>query len=143
MTKKFLVLSRKRMRFYTVLAVLGLSLIFSGCPTDAAEDRHPAYGTPPYSGPATGEESGYHDGGPTTIKITLTLEEGYITTVSYEGSTGITNGIGSQVRDNAPSQIIARNSFDIDVFSGASVTRDLTIKAGKKALNTISGVNVD
>jgi hypothetical protein len=28
MTKRFLVLSRKRMRFYAVLAVLGLSLIF-------------------------------------------------------------------------------------------------------------------
>jgi uncharacterized protein with FMN-binding domain len=127
-----------------LFALTALSLIFSGCPTDAEKDnRHPAYGSPPHTGDVTGDASGYHDGGATTVNITLSLKDGYITAVSYEGSTGITAGIGSLVRDKAPSQIVAKNSFDIDTFSGASVTRNLTIEAGKKALNTIPGVSLE
>jgi uncharacterized protein with FMN-binding domain len=147
MMKRFPVLSGKKMRPYAALAVL--SLVFAACPNNPPEEkdnRHAPYGSPPYSGQVTGEANGTHQGGPTTIKLTLTLEEGYITSVGFDGSTGITEGIGSRVRDQAPAQIIAANSFNddvIDAFSGATVTRTTTIAAGKKALNTIPGVNVE
>ncbi|MDR2402607.1 MAG: FMN-binding protein [Spirochaetaceae bacterium] len=135
------------MRPYAALAVL--SLVFAACPNDSPEEkdnRHAPYGSPPYSGQVTGEANGSHGGGQTTIKLTLTLEEGYITGVDFGGSTGITPSIGSQVRDQAPAQIIAANSFNddaIDTVTRATITRITTIAAGKNALNTIPGVNVE
>jgi hypothetical protein len=142
--KRFLALSRKKTQPYFALAVL--SFVLAACPNDPVEEKdskHPPYGSPPYTGAVTGEANGYHSAGTTTITLTLTLEEGYITDVSFEGSTGITEGVGSRIRDAAPSQIKKRNAIEIDAISQVTVTRETTIAAGKKALNTIPGVNVE
>jgi fumarate reductase flavoprotein subunit len=123
-----------------LFALTALGFVFTGCPTDAQEDtRHSAYGSPPYTGPVNGEASDYHQGGAVKIIITLALEDGYITNVNFDGSSGNTSGIGSRVIDNASAEIVAKNSVEIDRVSGATVTRNTVIAAGKAALMDIPG----
>jgi uncharacterized protein with FMN-binding domain len=117
-----------------------LALVFGGCPADTPQEedtRHSAYGSPPYTGSITGEASGYHQGGTAKVIITLTLEDGYITAVSFDGSSGNTAGIGSRVLETASAKIIKNNSVEIDVMSSASVTSRAVITAGKDALSKI------
>jgi uncharacterized protein with FMN-binding domain len=55
-----------------------------------------------------------------------------------------TSGIGSYVLTDAKkNEIIEKNSVEIDAVSGATFTRAALIKAGKQALNTIPGVNLE
>jgi uncharacterized protein with FMN-binding domain len=117
------------------IALVILSLVFAACPGNKA--KRPVYGSPPYTGSVSGEASDYHSGGPVKISVTLTLKDGYITAVSFDGSSGNTAGIGSLVIDDAPARIIANNSVEIDVMTGSSITSNAVIKAGKEALSKI------
>jgi uncharacterized protein with FMN-binding domain len=123
-----------------LIALAILIFVFAACPGDSPQEeniRHPAWGSPPYTGTVSGEASGYHQNGPIKIIITLTLEDGYITTVSFDGSSGNTDGYGSRVIDSAIGKIVADNSVEIDVMTGASVTSTAVVNAGRDALGKI------
>jgi len=131
----------QRGRLCLCTAVVGL-LAFAGCFTENEVDdgtKHAPYGDPLYTGNVDGSGSDTHSGGTCTVKIKLTLAEGYITAVDFTGSTGNTSGIGEVVLQNAPATIIARNSVEIDANSSASKTRNALITAGKQALAKIPG----
>ena len=136
----------KKITIGVLIAFAAAGFVFTGCPTDSGggDGRHPAYGTTPYTGTVTGTASGAHAGGTATVVIALTLVDGYITAVDFEGSSGNTAGFGSNVLTDAKkNEIITKNSVEIDVVSGATVTRAALVKAGKQALNTIPGVNLE
>jgi uncharacterized protein with FMN-binding domain len=99
--------------------------------------KHAPYGNPAFSGQVDGSAQGYHLEGLCKIVIILTLQEGYITGVDFTGSEGNTPGYGKRVIDGSPAQIIERNSFEIDAFSGATTSRNLVIQAGNGALSKI------
>lgn len=133
-----MMMKNKTAILFIALAVLGF--MFTGCPTDSEEDnRHSAYGTPPFTNTVTGQASGGHAGGTAKVVITLTLADGYITAVDLSGSTGNTTGYGSRVIDIAPAEIIAKNSVEIDKVSGATITWEALVAAGKAALGQIPG----
>jgi uncharacterized protein with FMN-binding domain len=123
-----------------LFALIALGFVFAGCPTDPEEDtRHPAYGTPPFTDTVEGQKTGGHAGGTAKVVIKLTLEEGYITAVDLSESTGNTAGYGLPVITDAPAEIIAKNSVEIDKVSGATVTWETLVAAGKAALGQIPG----
>jgi fumarate reductase flavoprotein subunit len=117
--------------------------IFTGCPTDTKNEdtssKHSAYGVPAYDGIVTGRASGTHLGGTAAAVIKLTLVNGYITAVDLSESAGHTAGIGLPVIQKAPAEIVEKNSVEIDRVSGATVTRQTVVDAGKAALGQIPG----
>jgi uncharacterized protein with FMN-binding domain len=136
----------KKITIGIVIALAAAGFVFTGCPTDSGggDGKHAAYGTPPYTGTVTGQASGAHAGGTATVVIALTLVDGYITAVDFTGSSGNTAGYGANVvTDTKKNEIITKNSVEIDAVSGATITRNALVKAGKQALNTIPGVNLE
>ncbi|MDR2798994.1 MAG: FMN-binding protein [Treponema sp.] len=133
MTKKLTVL----------LSAAVFCFLLIGCPTETddlpSSQKHAPYGDPPFSGEKSDTASSIHMEGPCKVIITLTLKDGYITNVSFEGSEGNTANVGGRVLSSAPDKIIAKNSVEIDAVSAATVTRNLVIEAGRKALAEIPG----
>jgi uncharacterized protein with FMN-binding domain len=116
-------------------AVIAISLVLAACfvesdPTDNPKGE--AFDS--YSGTAEGSGTGYNG---STIKVTLTLTNGYITDVQIDGP-GETPAIGGILIKNAPNQIKAANSLDAISGATATFTRDGIINAGKKALAEIT-----
>lgn len=142
-SKEYNLKSKKNSLVIWLLAVLAVSLVFMSCPSDSEDpppdNRHTPYGEPPYTGAASGSASGVHEHGPCVVSITLTLAKGYITGVSFTGSSGNSAGLGERVLNLAPAKIKEKNSVEIDVVSGSSVTSNLLITAGRQALATIPG----
>jgi fumarate reductase flavoprotein subunit len=92
------------------------------------------------TGASTGGPSGTADataqgfGGPVTV--TVTLENGKITSVEAEGQ-GETQGIGSRAIDMLPGLIVTANSAEVDALSGASVTSQAIKTAAREAIAKI------
>jgi uncharacterized protein with FMN-binding domain len=123
-----------------LFALTALGFVFTGCSTDAGEDnRHAPYGSPPFTGTVTSQQTGTHQGGQARVVIELTLADGYITAVDLSESTGNTAGIGLPVIQRAPARIIAKNSVEVDKVTGATVTWETLVAAGRAALGQISG----
>ena len=77
----------------------------------------------------TGEAQGFN--GP--ITVTVTLEDGKIVSVEALGDDE-TEGIGTPALTEIPAKIVASNSADVDVLSGATWTSEGVINAVKDAL---------
>jgi predicted small secreted protein len=142
--------TKRTMIFAVVPALLLAAAVLAGCDTGTGagngngNGKHAAYGSPLYTGEVSGTASGAHAGGTATVVIALTLVDGYITAVDFEGSSGNTAGFGSNVLTDAKkNEIITKNSVEIDAVTNASITRNALVKAGKQALNTIPGVNLE
>ena len=113
---------------FVLVAVTGLALAgcFAGC-TNVQPAR--------YTGEVEGSSMQGH-GGPVTVK--LTLVNGIITAVDvahFESP-----GFGHDLIDQAKPLIIQANSFDpVDGLTGATVTKNALMEAGKQALDKING----
>jgi fumarate reductase flavoprotein subunit len=92
-----------------------------------AQTKAPAYGK--FSGKVSGSAKGF--GGDVTVE--LTLKNGLITKADIKGPLE-TKEIGGKVITDAQKAIVARNSSDIDVVTGATLTSQAIINAGKNAL---------
>ena len=70
------------------------------------------------------------------ITVTITVEENKITNVEIKGDKE-TPTIGSTAVEQLPEKILAANSYDVEVVTGATVTstaiKDLTKEAMEKA----------
>ncbi|MCL2878508.1 MAG: FMN-binding protein, partial [Acidobacteria bacterium] len=113
-----------------LVAVTGLALAgcFVGCnPANVQQAR--------YTGEVEGSSMQGH-GGQVTVK--LTLVNGIITAVDvahFESP-----GFGHDLIDQAKPLIIQANSFDpVDGLTGATVTKNALMEAGKQALDKING----
>jgi fumarate reductase flavoprotein subunit len=122
---------KKRALFF----VIGIAVLFAlgACPTasDNTESRAEAFPGNP-TGRASGTAPGYH--GDVTVEITM--ENGWITTVTVAGPEE-SPGIGLVAVERAPDIIKAKNSVDIDVIAGATLTTDAIKAAGRQAINKI------
>lgn len=114
-------------KLFGLITAAALSLSLIGCSGGEA----PASGggvSGTFSGEATGQ------GGPANpVKVTITLEDSVITDVTAEGP-GETDGIGTKALDSMPGAIVASNSLDVDMVSGATVTSNAIIEAATGAL---------
>ena len=91
-----------------------------------------------YTGEVEGSSMQGH-GGPVTVK--LTLVKGKITAVDVTHFE--TPGLGLDLIDRAKPLIIQANSFDpVDGLTGATVTKNALIEAGKQALAKIDGAKL-
>jgi uncharacterized protein with FMN-binding domain len=124
------------------IALAILILVVAAC-SGNKDTRHPPYGIAPdyYTGKVESDtKTGIHMEGPCSVKISLTLANGYITEVSFVEAAGHSETLGKRlVIDKAPNEIIAKNSVEIAAVSSATVSRNLVVDAGKAALATIPG----
>ena len=88
---------------------------------------------------ATGTGTAKGFGGDVTV--TVTLENGVITAVTAEGANE-TPGIGTPALESVPAAMVAGNTVNVDVMTGATFTSNGVIEAAKLAL-TAAGVNPD
>ena len=118
--------------FLLVFFIFGF--IFSACivefdPMDISPAE--AYGN--ITGEATGSSTGF-SGGP--ITVTLIMENGKIVDAIVVGDKE-TPGIGARVISSSPRLIVAKNSPDIDIVSGATSTSNAVKSAGMAALERL------
>jgi fumarate reductase flavoprotein subunit len=92
-----------------------------------AQAKAPAYGA--FNGTVDGKAKGF--GG--DVSVTLTLKKGIITKAVIKGAQE-TKEIGGKVITDAQKTIVAKNSAEIDVVAGATITSNAIIEAGKAAL---------
>jgi hypothetical protein len=136
------------------LAALAVSLALSACPAEPDDSKkglpHGPYGNPPYTGPANGTAASASadeliEWNSASITIHLTLEEGYIKTVTFD-QVGHTADRGIPIIEKARNDIVAKNEIKIpvvDVVGYASVTPTLINRAGQQALAAIPGYTPD
>ena len=86
---------------------------------------------------ATGTAKGFAG----DVTVTLTLTDGVITAAVAEGANE-TPGVGTPALDKLPAAMVAGNTVNVDVVSGATFTSNGVIEAAKAALTT-AGLNVD
>ncbi|MBQ7850873.1 MAG: flavocytochrome c [Clostridia bacterium] len=75
------------------------------------------------------------------VTVTLTLTDGVITEAKAEGADE-TPGVGTPALENMPAAMVAGNTVNVDVVSGATRTSNAVLEAAKAAL-TAAGVNAD
>jgi len=115
-------------KLFGMLTAAALTLSLAGCSSQAPASSDGVSGT--FTGEATGQ------GGPSNpVKVTITLENSVITDFQAEGP-GETDGIGSKAIDSMPGAIVASNSLDVDMVSGATVTSTAILEAAKAALDS-------
>lgn len=75
------------------------------------------------------------------VKVTITVEGGKITNAVVDGSTQ-SEGYGKTAADGLTQEIVDGQTYDIDVVSGATATRDAVSTATKEAMKE-AGFDVD
>ena len=75
------------------------------------------------------------------VTVTLTLTDGVITEAKAEGANE-TPGVGTPALENMPAAMVAGNTVNVDIVSGATFTSKAVLEAAKAAL-TAAGVNAD
>ena len=86
------------------------------------------------SGAATGSAWGRNG----RVTVSVTRANGGITGVQVNASEETTSiSDVSRVIQNAPGEIISRNTVNVDMVSGATITRNAIIEAGNKAVHLI------
>lgn len=119
-----------------LLMTLAMLASFAACSQSANVESTP---TPvPESKPAAGK---YTDGTHTAsaygmngeVPVTVVVENGAIVSVTV-GDHSETPGIGTMAAEQLPEKIIAAQSADVDVVSGATITSNAILKAVKIAL---------
>jgi len=116
------------MKKLLIAGILTGLLIFAGCASGASASG----GSGKASGSATASAPGF--GG--EIKVTVTMEKGKIVKVDVDGPSE-TQGVGSRAVINLPAQMVAKNSVDVDVVAGASISSHAILTAAKEAVSQI------
>ena len=75
------------------------------------------------------------------VTVTLTLTDGVITDAKAEGADE-TPGVGTPALEQLPAAMVAGNTVNVDIVSGATYSSNGVIEAAKAAL-TAAGLNVD
>jgi len=92
--------------------------------------------------PAMAEEvTGTAKGFGGEVTVTLTIENGVITAAKAEGADE-TPGVGTPALEQLPAAMVAGNTVNVDVVSGATFTSNGVIEAAKAAL-TAAGLKVE
>jgi fumarate reductase flavoprotein subunit len=121
----------------TKKVVLVLAILAAVALAVTAQDKAPAYGK--FSGTVDASVPGFgatmEESAP-DVKVTLTLKNGLITKAVITGAKE-TKEIGGKVIAAAPKIIVARNSPEIDIVTGATITSQAIIDAGNKALEKV------
>jgi uncharacterized protein with FMN-binding domain len=131
-----LIMGKKKVIFASLATVLLISVAGQGFasqyPVSSNIEKSPPYGD--FNGTVTGSGKGWAR---TPIEVTLTLVNGYITKVDINHRE--TPRYVRTLMEHAKSIIPQTNSFDdIDVISGATVTRNGLMEAGRNALGQIN-----
>lgn len=115
--------------------VLACMMLLSACGGSA-----PA-ATTEAAAPAAASYTGTAQGMGGDVSVTLTIENGVITDCVATGDKE-TDGIGSVVIAQFPTQVVEGNTINLDAVSGATITSNAFIEAAKAAL-TAAGLNPD
>ena len=115
--------------------VLACMMLLSACGGSA-----PA-ATTEAAAPAAASYTGTAQGMGGEVSVTLTIENGVITDCVATGDKE-TDGIGSVVIAQFPTQVVEGNTINLDAVSGATITSNAFIEAAKAAL-TAAGLNPD
>ncbi len=92
--------------------------------------------------PAMAEEvTGTAKGFGGDVTVTLTVENGVITAAKAEGADE-TPGVGTPALEQLPAAMVAGNTVNVDIVSGATFTSNAVIEAAKAAL-TAAGLKVE
>jgi fumarate reductase flavoprotein subunit len=89
-------------------------------------------------GPYTGNTMGFHG----RVSVTLEVADGILTSVIVRGSDE-TVGIGSLAIDSMGDAMLAANSIEVDIVSGATHTSRAVMDAAAKALAQAGLTNAD
>jgi flavocytochrome c len=128
-------LFRKSLAF---LLALTMVLSMAGCSSSAGSDTSDTTAAASQESEAAGQ---YKDGTYTAsaygmngdVPVTVVVENGRITSITV-GENSETAGIGSNAIDQLPDAMIAAQTPDVDVYSGATMTSKALIKAVRIAL---------
>ena len=124
---------------YIVLGVVALCLVFAACWDEFFFNGHDAYknaGGSLINGTETGTGEGFNG---STIKVKITVANGYIDKVDITSSTGEYGAEGKKAMADAQTLIKAQNSFDFQVDALGVATRTVKgiIDGGKDALDKL------
>ena len=117
------------------IIIVALALILGGCPVD--DDTEDSKDVPSTDltgltgGPETGRAWGMHS----WIEVTLTIADGIITNAIVTGHD--TPSIGEAVIEVAAEQMMRKNSVEIDVIAGVTITCTAIREAGREAVGKI------
>ena len=121
--------------FVSVLtSVLALSLV--ACSNGSSNTEQTETGVK--DGEYTASAEGFGNG---EVKVTITVKEGKIASAEVDGSTQ-SEGYGKTAADGLAQEIVDGQTYDIDVVSGATATRDAVSLAAKDCM-TQAGFDVD
>ncbi len=122
-----------KLRSTKVAAVLACALALTGCSSSTSSS---ASGITDGTYSATGVGFGNGD-----VPVTITVENGVITAATVDGSTQ-SDGYGKDAADGLAQEIVDNQTWDIDVVSGATATRNAVADAAKEAMAE-AGFDVD
>jgi major membrane immunogen (membrane-anchored lipoprotein) len=129
----------KNRKLFFIFGIIAIALMFvlGACSADPADDSGsgpgPFPGNP--SGKDTGSAWGFHD----YVYVEITMTDGWITEVNIDADES--PGVGAVAVDKAPAIIIAKNSVNIDVLAGATLTTTAIKTAGNEAIDKIIAAN--
>lgn len=114
-------------------SVLALSLVACSSSSNTEQTE-----TGVKDGEYTASAEGFGNG---EVKVTITVKEGKIASAEVDGSTQ-SEGYGKTAADGLAQEIVDGQTYDIDVVSGATATRDAVSLAAKDCM-TQAGFEVD
>ncbi len=120
-----------KFRSAKIAAALACALAVTGC-SSSTSSSSVKDGT--YSATGTGFGNG-------EVPVTITVENGVITEATVDGSTQ-SDGYGKDAADGLAKEIVDGQTWDIDVVSGATATRNAVADAAKEAMKQ-AGFDVD
>ncbi len=132
---------KKKLVLWFMLAVMVLSL--SACTAKPKEETpvtEPDTAVSSLYTPGVYEATAKGFGGDVTV--TMTFDESSITLVTIKGDDE-TDGVGSKAVENMPAVILEKQSADVDMVSGATVSSKAIIAAAKDCIAQAMGTSQD
>ena len=119
-------LSKTMLSLLMVVSLTACSSTGSTTATDTPSTNESTVTDGQYTATATGFGNG-------EVSVTITVEGGAITDALVD-TTSQSEGYGADASEGLASQIVEKQSYDLDVVSGATVTRDAVSDATKDAM---------
>ena len=127
-------LSKTMLSLLMVVSLTACSSTGSTTATDTPSTNEATVTDGQYTATATGFGNG-------EVSVTITVEGGQITNAVVD-TTSQSEGYGADASEGLASQIVEKQSYDLDVVSGATVTRDAVSDATKDAM-TQAGFTIE